>query len=58
MELGKEYEIDITETIPNGEGIGRVKGFQVCVPQAQVGDHLTVKITRVDSVSADARKVT
>ena len=43
---------------PNGEGIASVKGFPVFVPDAKLGDHLTVKITTLDSVSADSQKTT
>ncbi len=57
VEMGKTYEVDIFETTPRGEGIGRVKGFSVFVPNAKIGEHLTVKITSLDSVSADAEKV-
>jgi predicted RNA-binding protein with TRAM domain len=31
VETGKEYEVDITETSPQGEGIARIKGFLVFV---------------------------
>ncbi len=57
VEIGKEYEVDITETTPRGEGIGRVKGFSVFVPNTKLGDHVTVRITNLDSVSADAEKI-
>lgn len=42
---------------PNGEGIARVKGFPVLVGDVKLGDHVKVKITYVDSVSADAEIV-
>ena len=42
---------------PNGEGIGRVKGFMVFVGKVKVGDHVKVRITNLDSVSADAEIV-
>ncbi len=41
---------------PNGEGMARVKGFPVFVPDAKLGEHITVKITNLDSVSADSEK--
>lgn len=53
--LGNEYEVDISEMSPTGEGIARVKGFMVCVANAKLGDHVKVKITYLDSVSADAQ---
>lgn len=39
---------------PNGEGIAKVKGFMVFVKNAKVGDRTKVRITYLDSVSADA----
>jgi predicted RNA-binding protein with TRAM domain len=39
---------------PNGEGIASVKGFPVFVGNVKLGDHVKVKITNLDSVSADA----
>jgi hypothetical protein len=34
VETGKEYEVDITETSPLGEGVARIKGFLVFVGKA------------------------
>jgi predicted RNA-binding protein with TRAM domain len=39
---------------PNGKGIARVKGFLVFISNAKRGDHVKVKITNMDSVSAYA----
>ena len=52
--IGNEYEVDVIQMSPNGEGIARVKGFPVLVGDVKLGDHVKVKITYVDSVSADA----
>ncbi len=57
VELGNEYEVDITEICGNGEGLARIKGFPIFVPSTSLGDKVTVKITRLDSVSADSVKV-
>jgi len=54
--MGKTYEVDITEMSPRGEGIGRVKGFPVFVPNTKLGDHVTATIIDLDTVSADAEK--
>ena len=27
VELGSEYDVDITEMSPNGDGVARIKGF-------------------------------
>ena len=57
LELGSEYEVDITEMSPNGDGVARIKGFIIFVPNAKVGDRLKIEIKRLDSMSADAEVV-
>jgi predicted RNA-binding protein with TRAM domain len=43
--------------MPNGEGLANFKGFSIFVPHVNVGDKVKVKVTTIDSVSADAVKV-
>jgi len=57
VETGKEYEVDITETSPQGEGIGRIRGFPVFVANAKPGDHVRVRITTSGPVAAGAEIV-
>jgi predicted RNA-binding protein with TRAM domain len=57
VELGKEYEVDITTMSPNGEGVATIRGFLVFVANAKLGEHAKVKVNRIDSVSADAEIV-
>ena len=57
VELGKEYEVEVTETSPNGEGIARVRGFLIFIGNAKPGDHVKVKITGLNTVCADAEIV-
>lgn len=47
VELGKEYEVDVKEVSRKGDGVARVKGFVVFVPNTKPGDHVKVKVTRV-----------
>ena len=42
VEEGKEYEVDIKEISRRGEGIARIEGFVVFVPNTKVGDHVKV----------------
>ena len=56
--VGTEYDVDITDTTPNGVGIARIKGFLVLVGNTKLGDHKTVVITKADSLSAEAEIVT
>jgi predicted RNA-binding protein with TRAM domain len=58
VETGKEYEVDITETSPQGEGVARIKGFLVFVGNAKPGDHLRIKITTLGPMDAGAEIVT
>jgi predicted RNA-binding protein with TRAM domain len=47
VEEGKEYELDIKETSRRGDGVARIEGFVVFVPQSKPGDHVKVKINSV-----------
>ncbi len=58
VEIGKEYDVEITETTPNGVGMTRIKGFLTLVNDSQLGDHITVTITKTDPLSAEAEIVT
>ena len=57
VEMGKEYEVDITETSRQGEGIARIQGFVIFVANAKPKDHVKIKITRIGSSSANAETV-
>ena len=46
VEVGKEYEVDITEISRKGDGIARVKGFIVFVQNGKPGK-TRIKITEV-----------
>jgi predicted RNA-binding protein with TRAM domain len=47
VEVGKEYEVDITEISRQGDGIARVQGFVVFVKNGKVGNKVKVKVTEV-----------
>lgn len=47
VEVGKEYELEITEKGTKGDGIARIQGFVVFVSGANPGDKVKVKITSV-----------
>jgi predicted RNA-binding protein with TRAM domain len=54
VELGKEYEVDINEISPQGEGIAGIQGFGVLVANAKPGDRVKIKITRTGGMTANA----
>ena len=47
VEEGKEYEADIAELSRRGEGIAKIQGFVIFVPNTKPGDHIKFKVTRV-----------
>ena len=46
------------EIAPKGAGIARVKGFHILFNDTMSGDHITVKITKTDPLSAEAEIIT
>jgi predicted RNA-binding protein with TRAM domain len=49
VEVGKEYELDVTEISRKGDGIARVQGFVVFVKNGKVGQKVKVRVTEVGS---------
>jgi predicted RNA-binding protein with TRAM domain len=57
VEVGKEYDVDIQEISRRGEGIARIQGLVIFVPNAKQGDHIRIKITRISRRFAEAEIV-
>ena len=57
VEEGKEYEADITEMSRRGDGIAKIQGFVIFVPDTKAGDHVKFKVTRVARRYATAEVV-
>ncbi|UCE16961.1 MAG: TRAM domain-containing protein [Candidatus Bathyarchaeota archaeon] len=49
MELDKEYEAEIEDISRRGDGIAKIEGFIIFVPNTKQGEHVKFKITRVGS---------
>lgn len=58
VEVGGTYEVEIDDLSPNGEGLARIRGFSVFVANAKPGEHVKIRINRVDNMSADATVIT
>lgn len=52
VEVGKVYQLAITDLGSQGDGVGKVGGFVVIVPETRVGQTYKVRITRVGSKMA------
>ncbi len=57
VEMGAKYEVDIKEVSERGDGIARVKGFIVFVPNTKLGDQVVIRITRISTKIAEATLV-
>ena len=47
VEAGKEYDVEIQDIAREGDGIARVEGFVIFVPEAKVGDKVKIQVDKV-----------
>ena len=57
MEIGEEFEVDVIDMSPNGEGVAKIKGFPVFIKNAKVNANVKIRITNLISGCADAEVV-
>jgi predicted RNA-binding protein with TRAM domain len=57
VEMEKEYDVEIQETSRRGEGITRIEGLVVFVPNTKPGDKVRIKITRISRRFAEAEVI-
>ena len=57
VEVGKEYEVDITEISRQGDGIARIQGFVIFVKNGKVKQNVKVKVEQVGSRFATAAPI-
>jgi predicted RNA-binding protein with TRAM domain len=57
VEVGKEYDVQITETSRQGDGIARVQGFVIFVKGGKVGQTSKIRVTNVGARFATAELV-
>jgi predicted RNA-binding protein with TRAM domain len=55
IEVGKEYEVDITEISRQGDGIARIQGFLIFVKGGHIGEKVKIMVTEARSRFAIAR---
>ena len=49
VEVDKEYEAEIEDISRRGDGIARIEGFVIFVPNTKQGERVRFKVTRVGS---------
>jgi predicted RNA-binding protein with TRAM domain len=47
VEAGETYDVKIEDIAREGDGIARVSGFVIFVPETSVGDEVSIKVTKV-----------
>ncbi len=57
VEVGKEYDVTISDTSKRGEGIAKIDGFVIFVPGTRQGQTARVKITQVSERFASGQVV-
>ncbi len=57
VELGEELEVEITELSPKEEGIAKVQGLVIYVPNAKPGNHVKIKIMHIDGKTVKAEMI-
>jgi predicted RNA-binding protein with TRAM domain len=58
VEVGKEYDVEVTEISRQGDGIARVQGFVVFVKNGKPGQKVKIKISQVGNRFATATILT
>jgi predicted RNA-binding protein with TRAM domain len=56
VEEGQVYDVTITDIGERGDGIGKIDGLVIIVPDANPGETVKVRITRVERKVAFGRK--
>ena len=57
VEVGKEYDVEVTELSRRGDGVAKVQGFVIFVQGAKVGQKVKIKVDRVGPRFASATVV-
>jgi len=57
VEVGKEYNVTITETSRRGDGVAKIDGFVIFVVGGKPGEQARIKITQVGPRFANGEKV-
>lgn len=57
VNVGETYDVSISDIAKEGDGIARIQGFVIFVPQTKVGDNVKIKVNKVMRKFAIAEKV-
>ena len=57
MKVGEELDVTVSELSRKGDGVARVQGYVIFIPNAKQGDHLKIRITTIRPSYAIAETV-
>ena len=57
VEVGKEYDVEISEVSKRGDGVAKIGGFVIFVAGGKVGSKVKIKVTSVGPRFATAEIV-
>jgi predicted RNA-binding protein with TRAM domain len=57
VEMGKEYDVQITEVSRKGDGIARIQGFVIFVKDGKVGQNAKIRVSQIGPRFATAELV-
>ncbi|MCE8424419.1 MAG: TRAM domain-containing protein [Candidatus Methanoperedens sp.] len=57
VKAGETYDVQIDSLAKQGDGIAKVEGFVIFVPQTKVGDKVRIKVNKVLRKFAFGEKV-
>ena len=52
---GEILTLEIVDMSERGDGVAKVEDFTIFIPDAKIGDRVTVKITEIKKTCAEAR---
>ena len=58
MDIGDEFEVEIFDVAPNGEGVAKIKGYPTFIKNAKLNDRVKIKVTALIDGAVDAEIVT
>ncbi|MFQ6074541.1 MAG: DEAD/DEAH box helicase [Candidatus Bathyarchaeia archaeon] len=57
VEMGKEYNVTVEALSRRGDGIAKIQGFVIFIPETEVGERLKIRVTTVSSRHAIAEGI-
>ena len=57
VEEGKTYDVKIEDIAREGDGIARIEGLVVFIPNTKIGDKVRIKVTNISRRFAEAEVI-